>query len=1328
YNTVLQSSSSSTYLKTGLLSSDAGAYKCRIQIGTFTSQDSNYVIVAFNAPTRPSLTTQAGYDSKYGSSVVLQCTITQATAYDLVWAQLYKNGVRVAQQAATSTTTTFSEVSLTRTGGSYTCSYSNFRGESPQSLPITITVNNLVLNAPTISATASAVARIFSTSVTCSTSFDTNQIFYCSLYLNKKQYAEDADCVFPIPHGITGSFNCTVSSLTSTSQFSPYNTITFFDEPTVLPVSTAPPIPNQFYALQCIQDINGPINWFKNYDDVTNIGTNSTLSVLIRSSEIKNLYKCVVTYYTFKISSAYYTVFSSLPVTPTLTMDRGDTFLRNKDVTKFTCSSTESGETFSLYRDGMRVFEKPGNGTVTFVTKIGKNGAFYTCTTTNAFGESMQSNSLYVPGLNQLYITASNLSQTIGQQLKLDCSMKNPPAGVTYTWNIYKVSGYSVLSNSQTLPLLSLADSDKGLYSCQININGQIIRADNYYLITFDRPPAPDILLITSSTSATAQVQCFIQSLFIDVQKTFKLYQNGNLTKNVPYEDVRSFNNGFNFWRYYTIDTSIQANQGNYSCTALNFNGESPQSKTVSVSYTTAFTVPVITTSVPNPSMGSSVILTCSVTNSSAVDYQFTWQKDFKPIIANSRILALTSLGVEDDGYYVCNYQFQYQGITNILTSDAFYISLRTPLQPSLLLDPAYLEFDRDTYDLGDGPMYYVFGLGEIVHVKCFSQVPHISVTDWKNKKLTSKYTYRLISNNILVDSSIGGDFAISNLAAGNNTYTCLAEGSGSQSNQSYPLVVRVAPRPILYQSIQSASSRTLQCLVQQASNGFDIIWKKNNIYLRERSTTLNMPNFSQADEGTYSCRQQAGPYYLATSEKLALAYGTKPATPDIVGDNLSERGSPGVISCVAPSTTAFKALFYKNNVNFYNTTDGYFDEGGQAVFNYTIPSISANDAGSYMCRIESSLGLSDLTTASDIIYVGQCSNNPCEQNCKENDLGTNFNCSCLPGFSLNNDGKTCGVCDSNHYGEGCAFTCACIVNNTAKCDSVTGNCQCSTGWEGPTCDSDINECNSNLDFCKNASNCINTIGSFMCSCPKGFINATSGKACEDIDECLTNPCKATEACLNTNGSYSCSCKPGYQGTSSGGDCIDIDECSSQSNPCAQQCSNVLGGYICSCSDGYMFDQNKKCVSVFRREFEIHYPSVSPSDNVLTLNSLEYNNTQGEIYNTINRQLQLLAKGYLDCSASNLRKGSLVATITVNMNKDAYTNLGGYLTKALTMMNMSELTINETRQPDAYIFVKSLRVQKDTPQCDLRALIDPCASNENCNVDDEGISYCQIQM
>ena len=33
-----------------------------------------------------------------------------------------------------------------------------------------------------------------------------------------------------------------------------------------------------------------------------------------------------------------------------------------------------------------------------------------------------------------------------------------------------------------------------------------------------------------------------------------------------------------------------------------------------------------------------------------------------------------------------------------------------------------------------------------------------------------------------------------------------------------------------------------------------------------------------------------------------------------------------------------------------------------------------------------------------------------------------------------------------------------------------------------------------------------------------------------DIDECATNPCDVNAACLNTNGSYECSCRPGFEG------------------------------------------------------------------------------------------------------------------------------------------------------------------------------------------------------
>ena len=33
-----------------------------------------------------------------------------------------------------------------------------------------------------------------------------------------------------------------------------------------------------------------------------------------------------------------------------------------------------------------------------------------------------------------------------------------------------------------------------------------------------------------------------------------------------------------------------------------------------------------------------------------------------------------------------------------------------------------------------------------------------------------------------------------------------------------------------------------------------------------------------------------------------------------------------------------------------------------------------------------------------------------------------------------------------------------------------------------------------------------------------------------DIDECTANPCDANAACLNTNGSFECTCRPGFDG------------------------------------------------------------------------------------------------------------------------------------------------------------------------------------------------------
>lgn len=50
-----------------------------------------------------------------------------------------------------------------------------------------------------------------------------------------------------------------------------------------------------------------------------------------------------------------------------------------------------------------------------------------------------------------------------------------------------------------------------------------------------------------------------------------------------------------------------------------------------------------------------------------------------------------------------------------------------------------------------------------------------------------------------------------------------------------------------------------------------------------------------------------------------------------------------------------------------------------------------------------------------------------------------------------------------------------------------------------------------------------------------------------DIDECEANPCDVNAACLNTNGSYVCSCRPGFKGD---GDSCTGNKLSSRHSSC----------------------------------------------------------------------------------------------------------------------------------------------------------------------------------
>ncbi|XP_054680751.1 nephronectin isoform X2 [Grus americana] len=158
----------------------------------------------------------------------------------------------------------------------------------------------------------------------------------------------------------------------------------------------------------------------------------------------------------------------------------------------------------------------------------------------------------------------------------------------------------------------------------------------------------------------------------------------------------------------------------------------------------------------------------------------------------------------------------------------------------------------------------------------------------------------------------------------------------------------------------------------------------------------------------------------------------------------------------------------------------------------------------------------------------------PCKHRCM-NTYGS-YKCYCLNGYMLMPDG-TC----SN------ALSCS-MANCQYGCDVLKGEvrCRCPSpglqlGADGRTC-IDIDECAAGRVICPRFRHCVNTFGSYVCRCHKGFdLMYIGGKyQCHDIDECSLghHQCGSFSRCYNTPGSYKCKCKEGYR--DNGTNCILI--------------------------------------------------------------------------------------------------------------------------------------------------------------------------------------------
>ncbi|XP_048366000.1 nephronectin isoform X2 [Sphaerodactylus townsendi] len=142
----------------------------------------------------------------------------------------------------------------------------------------------------------------------------------------------------------------------------------------------------------------------------------------------------------------------------------------------------------------------------------------------------------------------------------------------------------------------------------------------------------------------------------------------------------------------------------------------------------------------------------------------------------------------------------------------------------------------------------------------------------------------------------------------------------------------------------------------------------------------------------------------------------------------------------------------------------------------------------------------------------------PCKHRCM-NTYGS-YKCYCLNGYMLMPDGSC-----SN------ALTCS-MANCQYGCDVVKGevHCRCpSPGLQlapdGRTC-IDVDECATGRVTCPRFRKCVNTFGSYICKCHKGFdLMYIGGKyQCHDIDECSLGQyqCGGFSRCYNTQGSYKC--------------------------------------------------------------------------------------------------------------------------------------------------------------------------------------------------------------
>ncbi|XP_041638950.1 matrilin-4 isoform X2 [Cheilinus undulatus] len=197
-------------------------------------------------------------------------------------------------------------------------------------------------------------------------------------------------------------------------------------------------------------------------------------------------------------------------------------------------------------------------------------------------------------------------------------------------------------------------------------------------------------------------------------------------------------------------------------------------------------------------------------------------------------------------------------------------------------------------------------------------------------------------------------------------------------------------------------------------------------------------------------------------------------------------------------------------------------------------------------------------------------SDHGCEHIC-ESSPGS-YQCLCLPGYTLNEDGKTCTAIDLCAEGKhDCEQVCV------SSPGSFT--CDCNKGYK---LNDDKKTCTM-IDFCSFGNHscdheCVSVLNGYHCRCNEGYRLLDDGKTCQAIDLCAEGKHDCEQICISAPGVFTCDCNKGFKLNKDKKTCTNMDMCNTVEHGCEHQCVSTPGSYYCICPEGELLqDDGKSC-------------------------------------------------------------------------------------------------------------------------------------------------------